>query len=326
MEEQAFQAGNTVFFAAAQLAWQLGADGPIPAAVEVPPLPPGQLFKMGCVLSRDIEIGTCPRDEPELEVSMSQPLAIAKTEVTNLQFARYLWWTRGFAWNPLASRSGTGVFGTPARPVVKLDFNEAVNYAIWLGKKATSTWRLPTEAEWEYAARVSNEGGPLTWGKASPKDRANCNSCGDGNSGKRTAPVASHASSRGLYDMTCNVSEWTDTWYDETQATRALRGGSWNKNIRNLRAANRNDNRNNTMGFRLCRSSHLVIEPVSGVNVVWPDEHRLTAAGLTCWSVLPTAIRCSHTTAGQRGAGSKAARVDRELMSAPWKCSLSAST
>ena len=229
LEEKAFQAGNTVFFAAAQLAWQLGADGPIPAAVEVPPLPPGQLFKMGCVLSRDIEIGTCPRDEPELEVSMSQPLAIAKTEVTNLQFARYLWWTRGFAWNPLASRSGTGVFGTPARPVVKLDFNEAVNYAIWLGKKTTSTWRLPTEAEWEYAARVSNEGGPLTWGKASPKDRANCNSCGDGNSGKRTAPVASHASSRGLYDMTCNVSEWTDTWYDETQATRALCGGSWKK-------------------------------------------------------------------------------------------------
>ncbi|MBI3600080.1 MAG: SUMF1/EgtB/PvdO family nonheme iron enzyme, partial [Nitrospinae bacterium] len=111
-------------------------------------------------------------------------------------------------------------------------------------------YRLPTEAEWEYAARSGGKSEKYSGGN-------NIDSVGwhDGNSGNKTHPVGQkEANGLGLYDMSGNVGEWVQEWYDEdyyrnspknnpkgasSGQYRVLRGGSWNYRPLNLRAAGR---------------------------------------------------------------------------------------
>ena len=147
---------------------------------------------------------------------------------------------------------------------------DAAAYAEWLSEETGRVYRLPSEAEWEYAARAGAATN-FSWGDAVDADQANCNGCGSQWDNDRPAPVGSFAANPwGLHDMHGNVWEWAldchsedyrgaaadgEAYTDGDCARRILRGGSWSSSPAVIRAAAREwDNasvRTTTTGFRL---------------------------------------------------------------------------
>jgi formylglycine-generating enzyme required for sulfatase activity len=164
-------------------------------------------------------------------------------------------------------------WGRGRRPVINVSWDDATVYAAWLSRKIGKTYRLLTEAEWEYAARAGTTTA-YYWGDDIGKGNANCNGCGSQWDNKQTAPVGSFKSNAfGLYDMAGNVWQWAEdcyvhnyfvaapdrsAWTFSGCGSRVLRAGSWNVDPGNLRAANRHwdtlGNRNNNYGFRVGRT------------------------------------------------------------------------
>lgn len=155
------------------------------------------------------------------------------------------------------------------RPVVHVSWQDAVAYAQWLGEKTGKLYRLPTEAEWEYAARAGTRTPFYTGDDIS--GLANCVGCGGEWDDKQTAPVGSFPSNQfGVFDMHGNVWEWvTDCWTDdysgrgsdaaaiemENCSRRVLRGGSWYNDSDYARSSYRAnevpDYRDEGVGFRV---------------------------------------------------------------------------
>ena len=138
-------------------------------------------------------------------------------------------------------------FNEPAHPVVGISYYEAEAYAKWADK------RLPTEQEWEKAAR-GEDGREYPWGEKFDKTRCNSDKSHIGH----TTPVAQYPngmSPYGCYDMAGNVWEWCAGGYDEKFGQCVLRGGSWNASPESLCASNRlwlnTDDQFNIIGFRL---------------------------------------------------------------------------
>lgn len=162
-----------------------------------------------------------PVDTPRPNDSIMQPgsLTFKKTKnvVTNrYDFSQWWQWTIGANWkNPEGPESS--IKGKEAQPVVHIAYEDAQAYCKWAGR------RLPTEAEWERAARGNNEDTIFFWGDDETKLAAmanswegqfpNTNTKADGF--ERRAPVKSYAPNDfGLYDMAGNVWEWTSDWYN----------------------------------------------------------------------------------------------------------------
>jgi formylglycine-generating enzyme required for sulfatase activity len=164
-------------------------------------------------------------------------------------------------------------WGRGRRPVMNVSWDEADAYVTWLSKKTGGTYRLLSEAEYEYAAR----GGTTTaypWGGTIGKNNANCIGCGTQWDGKQTAPVGSFAANGfGLYDMVGNLWMWTEdcdrysydgaptdgsAWTSGDCHVRVLRGGSFFTYPFVLRSASLSrvtaDARNNFVGFRVGRT------------------------------------------------------------------------
>jgi formylglycine-generating enzyme required for sulfatase activity len=207
---------------------------------------------------------------------------LGKTEVTNAQY-------RQFEPDHDSGSYESLTLNAPDQPVVRVKWQEAVAYADWLSSKTGLQFRLPTEAEWEYAARAGRTDS-RTWGdnpnqacrhaniydetarKVKPFNWANY-PCQDGY--VVAAPVGKYAANAfGLHDMLGNVGEWTCSEYDSTYAggetrcaprnaaaggRRVLRGGSWSDYPGLVRFAYRfptvPDNKKFDYGFRL------VLEP-----------------------------------------------------------------
>ena len=188
---------------------------------------------------------------------------MGKTEVT---FAE---WDRCEAAGVCLHADDSG-WGRGNRPVINVSWNDVQTYINWLNGK-TGKYRLPSEAEWEYAVRGGYNNRLYSWGHEIGKNNANCDGCGSEWDNKQTAPVGSFAANPyGLYDMHGNAWEWCQDKYHDTyqgaptdgsawesgdSPNRVLRGGSWANYAQSLRsadhAAGSPDNRYNFLGFRL---------------------------------------------------------------------------
>jgi len=215
---------------------------------------PAGTFRMG-----DIQGGGSPNEKPVHSVYINR-FAMGRYEVTFAEYDKFASATGR------AKPSDTYGSGRGNRPVINVSWNDATAYAQWLTQQTGHQYRLPTEAQWEYAARAGTQT-KYWWGNDIGSNNANCynSSCGD--SYQYTAPVGSFAANPfGLFDTAGNVWEWTCSKYTDKYTGNekrcanggsrfALRGGSWNFGPRYVRAAYRyrdsDVNRNYSVGFRL---------------------------------------------------------------------------
>jgi formylglycine-generating enzyme required for sulfatase activity len=160
------------------------------------------------------------------------------------------------------------VLRTNDRPVEQVSFYDVQEFIKKLNARTGERFRLPTEWEWEYAARAGT-GTARYWDEPIGRNHANCDGCGSRWDNRQTAPVRSFtANAFGLHDMLGNVEEWTCSEYkdhydgrEKKCADRAsyysLRGGSWLNKPRFVRSARRNygvpDHRYGSLGFRRAR-------------------------------------------------------------------------
>lgn len=233
---------------------------------------------MGCVPSDS----QCDDNEkPQHKVKITKPFYMGMYEVTQKE------WEAVMGENPAKFKESKGCFfwniycESPDYPVESVswyqiqEFIQKLNAAsVGNGRDRSIQYRLPTEAEWEYAARAGSET-TYYWGDSIGKSNANCMECGSLWGGQRTSSVGSFAPNAfGLYDMLGNVWEWTGDWYDinyyenspkkdplndKQSDGKVLRGGSWNDVTRDLRVSYRNNyypsSGNFDIGFRLVASS-----------------------------------------------------------------------
>jgi sulfatase modifying factor 1 len=131
-------------------------------------------------------------------------------------YSQWWTWTPGADWRH-PTGPGSAIEGLENHPVVQVSHGDAVAYCVWAGAA------LPTEAEWEYAARGGLDGARFTWGDHDPQETEPLANTWQGgfpyqntelDGWTRTAPVGSFPpNGHGLYDMAGNVWEWTDDWY-----------------------------------------------------------------------------------------------------------------
>jgi formylglycine-generating enzyme required for sulfatase activity len=224
---------------------------------------PGGKFRMG-----DIQ-GKYGNDElPVREVIIKRSFAVSRYEVTFDQYD-------GFAKATGRNLPDDEGWGRGRQPVIYVSWNDAVAYATWLSEQTGKRYRLPTEAEWEYAARAGTETA-YWWGNEMRPGLANCRTCDSKWDGKGTAPVGSFKPNGfGLYDTSGNVSEWVQDCRHESYqgapsdgsaweekdggdcSVRGIRGGMWLWAHNNVRSSGRFWNRpsfsGRALGFRLVR-------------------------------------------------------------------------
>jgi formylglycine-generating enzyme required for sulfatase activity len=165
-------------------------------------------------------------------------------------------------------------WGRGDRPVINVSWGDAKAYTRWLSQRSGKTYRLPTEAEWEYATRAGNATN-FWWLDDSDNPHANCFNCGSEWDAARTSPVGSFAANNfGLHDVTGNVQEWTadcyqgsyqdapddgSAWLFPECTMRVVRGGAYTSPLDSLRSAKRSqydqDTRLDNLGFRVVREN-----------------------------------------------------------------------
>ncbi len=253
-----------------RLAYLLGLGVPVPDLVEVP----AGSFMMGG--------NAYASERPVHPVAINQPFYLGRTEVTFRE-----WDACVAAGGCYGYRPADQGWGRETRPVINVSWDDVQAYVAWLSSVTGTTCRLPSEAEWEYAARAGTTTAyalPAPGGSSDIRDRAlaNCADCGSEWDLRQTAPVASFpANGWGLYDTHGNVFEWIeDCWHGSyegapqdgrawdaadggTCASRVLRGGSWDFDRDFARSAFRVRYspyyRDDNVGFRVVCSS-----PIAG--------------------------------------------------------------
>ena len=251
----------------------------------------------GCFLMGSPESETGRNDDERQHEVCVESFSIGKYEVTRGQYARFVgetgratgdgcWTYESGGWEERSGRSWRtpGYGQEDTHPVVCVSHDEAVAYARWLSRETGRRFRLPTEVEWEYAARAGTETsrpwgddpsracgyanvGDRTLKERYPDWKWSIHACRDGYA--HTAPVGSfEANGWGLHDMLGNAWEWTCSEWDEgyggaeqrcasggAGGRRVRRGGSWYNTPGGVRAAYRSRSgpgyRNYDLGFRL---------------------------------------------------------------------------
>lgn len=231
-----------------------------------PLLKPGQVLKPGDIF-RDCE--TCPdmvvvppglyvmgdksdkHESPTRVIRFRKQFAIGRFELLHAE------WQACVDGGGCTEKPDDHNWGKVRMPVINIDHAMVHNYTAWLSKLTGKSYRLPSEAEWEYAARAGSKGA-YWYGEDVGENQVNCRKCGSPWSGIGNAPVGSFAPNPwGIYDMHGNAFEWVeDCWHENYEGApkgpeawvepncqqRVIRGGSWYYFSRMSRSANRQKN------------------------------------------------------------------------------------
>ena len=283
------------------------------------------VFRQGSPMS---EAGRA-EDETAREVTLTRDFYLGKYEVTVRQFARFVQET---GYKTEAEKGGSGGFGWDGKaltqdrrftwrdpgfpisdehPVTIVTSDDALAFTAWLSRRAGRTVSLPTESQWEYAARGGSQ---ARFYAGDAEHVARDIGWYKGNAGNGAHPVGQKkANAFGLHDMAGNVYEWCRDWYapyrpgpvsdpEEMRSTlsdrprRVLRGGSWLKNARDLRSAARYRNapgsRNADNGFRVVASAQAAPTPAAAppAAVAQPAGNVGDGASWTLLRWIPTAL------------------------------------
>ena len=266
--------------------------GPLPNMLLIP----GGVTNIGCAKGWDDAMGGCrPTEFPSHSVSIPT-FEISQHEVTYGQFRQFVESTkyvtdaekeeRGcvhedmnakgqpFVMNPKLNWLTPGYEQNDSYPVTCVSWHDAQNYISWLNAETKTTYRLPTEAEWEHAAR----GGQSTayfWGSAASSNQANYKGVGGKDLWPFAAPVGQFPANKySVQDTSGNLWEWVqDCWHPtyigaprdgsewvkdcKDPNVRVRRGGAWDMNAAGVRSAIRSPgsrhDRSNLYGFRVAR-------------------------------------------------------------------------
>jgi formylglycine-generating enzyme required for sulfatase activity len=224
---------------------------------------PAGSFMMGSPAS---EKGRDASEEPTHTVTIARPFAVSKWHVT---FAD---------WDACAAVGGCpqirdNGMGRDSKPVINVNWEEAQQYVTWLSAMTGRSYRLLTEAEWEYAARAGTTT-TYYWGDNIGQGNANCKGCGSPWDNRETSPAGSFKPNAfGLYDMHGNAWQWVEdcfhddyedapvdgsAWISGECKTRVIRGGGYINSPSQLRIARRadnpSDNKDHMLGFRIART------------------------------------------------------------------------
>ena len=211
----------------------LGSGDPGPEMVVIP----AGTFRMGCVSGVE-----CNENElPVREVTIPRRFAVSKYVVTLDEFVRF---------SPAGARLGHKQHRPGRSPAGSVSWSDAFAYTEWLSRETGETYRLLSEAEWEYVSRAGSTT-PYPWGEELGANHANCWACGD--EFQFSAPVGQFPPNAwGLYDMQGNGWEWVeDCWNDSYQGApsdgsarlegnctkHVIRGGSWRDGPQEMRSA-----------------------------------------------------------------------------------------
>ncbi|MAK71251.1 MAG: sulfatase modifying factor 1 [Idiomarinaceae bacterium] len=226
---------------------------------------PSGNFKMG-----DLTGNGMANERPATTESIARPFGITDTEITVTDFRKFV---NDTAYVTEAEKNGScavlqngmpkfndslnwrnpGFSQSETSPVVCVSLNDAQAYTQWLTQKSGFDYNLPTEAQWEYAARAGTET-DFWWGNDVGFGKANCRNCGSDWSNQRTAPAGSFQRNPwGLFDTVGNVWEWTTS-----EQSSVVRGGAWNFAPSLARVSTRMelpaDFSSNYVGFRVVRA------------------------------------------------------------------------
>jgi formylglycine-generating enzyme required for sulfatase activity len=244
-----------------------------PAAAEGDPQP-GEVFRdcpdcgeMVVVPAGEFDMGSTETayEKPQHHVTVANPFAIGRREVT---FAEWDLCVAAGACTYAANDHG---WGRGDQPVIDVSWDDAKMFLRWLSQKTGKTYRLPSEAEWEYAARAGSATA-YWWGRDVGKGRAKCDDCGTERT-PRTVPAGSFRPNPfGLYDTVGNAAEWVEDCWNESYrsaphdgsawttgdcALHVLRGGSFGSKSNAVRSSSRfrydEDVRYYANGFRVVR-------------------------------------------------------------------------
>lgn len=215
------------------------------------------------------------RELPLTKITIPDPLAVGRYEVTFDE------------WDTCQAEGGCSIkptdrgWGRGKRPVMSVTFRQVLEYIAWICKKTGHKYRLPSEAEWEYATRADTTT-EYWWGNRMGKGFANCRNCGTEWSGVKSAPIGKFKPNPwGLFDVHGNVLEMTSDCWEQTLVgiptdgsprlfvltsknkkpnkciSRVVKGGAWYYLSKVSRAASRvrNDQRiySYFIGFRVFR-------------------------------------------------------------------------
>jgi formylglycine-generating enzyme required for sulfatase activity len=235
---------------------------------------PGEAFRdcadcpeLVVVPSGDFVMGSndSPYEKPEHTVSVKRPFAIGRREIT---FAE---WDQCADAGVCKHRPDDHGWGRRNQPVINISWDDTRFFLAWMEQRTGQKYRLPSEAEWEYAARAGTKT-PFWWGREISIGRAQCDTCGSPFNRQILAAGSFRPNGFGLYDTAGNAAEWVeDCWNDNYRNApkeavawstgdcrlRVLRGGNFASKAADVRSAARFrydvDVRYYANGFRVAR-------------------------------------------------------------------------